>query len=194
MSLSGPKASSVTQQGELDEFQVGLGWERQVGNAGDTRLIVSVPPDRLRMVHIALLKALEPPLALLYRRCVFRQAPKPNGSPPEDFLAHELTLQEILVALANAADLIWHDARCEVWVRGRMGEQIVLDQDGLLYAYPDDPVFREALDHVGVPEQHVEVLLDRDYVKHHYHASCDELEERLIRDLYMVPVAPQEQH
>lgn len=191
MNLSGPKATSVTEQGAEDGFQIGLGWERQVGNAGDTRLLVSVPTERVAEVHLGLLEALQPPLALLYRRCVDRLDPKPNGTPPEDFLAHELTLAEITAALRRAGDLIWHDARCEVWVRGLMGEQVILDQDGLLYAYPDDPSFRGVLDQLGVPEQHVEVMLDRDYVKHHYHATCDPLEQALLRELYLVPVAPQ---
>lgn len=192
MSFTSAKASSVTEQGQEDGFEIGLGWERQVGNGGDTRLLVSVPTERLAEVHLALLGALQPPLAFLYRRCVDRQDPKPNGTPPQDFLAHELTLGEIVQALRSAGELVWHDARCEVWVRGFMGEQVILDQDGLLYTYPDDFAFREVLAQLEIPEQHVEVMLDRDYVKHHYHASCDALETRLMRELFLVSVAPQD--
>lgn len=189
--LTSPKATSVTATGDEDGFVITPGWERQVGSGGDTRLLVSVPTDRLQEVHLALLAALEAPLSLLYRRKVNRQDPKPNGSPPEDFLAPDLSLDEVRAALSDAADLIWHDARCEVWVRGVMGEQVILDQDGLLYAYPDDPSFRDVLDAVSVPEAQVEVLLDRDYVKHWFHAVGDEQEVALLRRVAAVPVAPQ---
>jgi hypothetical protein len=192
MSLLTPKATSVTADGQDDGFTPGLGWERQVGAGGDTRLLISVPADALGRVHLGLLGALGPPLTVLYRRCVNRQDPRPNGTPPEDFIAPDVPLDEIRAALAEAGDLIWHDARCEVWVRGLMGEQVILDQDGLLYAYPDDPAFRERLAELEVPEQEgVPVLLDRDYVKHWYHAGCDALESALLRRLAAVPVAPQ---
>lgn len=192
MSLTTPKATSVTEKGEPDGFEIALGWDRQVANEGDTRLLISAPTADLQRVHLALLEALGRPLAVLYRRCVDRKAPRDNGTPPDDFLAHELTLEQVQSALRTAGDLVWHDARCEVWVRGLMGEQIVLDQDGLLYAYPDDPSFREVLDRLAVPQvPDVPVLLDRDYVKHHFHAVCDDLEDQLIRELFMVAVAPQ---
>lgn len=193
MSLDTPKATSVTEQGEPDGFVIELGWERQLGNAGDTRLLVSVPTADLRRVHLALVRAVGEPLALLYRQCVDRRDPKPNGTPPQDYMGHELSAAEVERALSAASDLIYHDARCEVWVRGLMGEQVILDQDGLLYVYPDDPSFRDALAAAGVPEREdVPVLLDRDYIKHHFHAQCDALEDRLIRDLYLIAVPPQE--
>lgn len=187
-----PKSVSVTEVGEPDGFEPGFGFECQVGHGGDTRLLVSVPTPLLQRVHLELLTALEAPLTVLYRRKVNRQDPRPNGSPPEDFLAPDLSLQEAQDALASAADLIWHDARCEVWVRGMMGEQVILDQDGILYVYPDDVAFRDALKRVDVPESpDVAVMLDRDYVKHWFHAECDEVEAALLRTLAAVPVAPQ---
>lgn len=190
--LSTPKAESVTETGASDGFVIEEGWERQVGAGGDTRLLISVPVERLPEVHLALIGAVGAPLSVLYRRCVYRQDPAPNGTPPEDFLAPDVPLEEIRAALTQAGDLVWHDARCEVWVRGVMGEQVILDQDGLLYCYPDDPSFRDVLDAVGVPEREgVPVLLDRDYVKHWYHGSCDDLETALMRRLAVVPVAPQ---
>jgi len=187
-----PKAESVSEQGQPDGFVVGTGFERQVGSGGDTRLLISVSTDRLADVHLALLGALEAPLTLLYRRKVNRTAPRENGAPPEDFLAPDLSLDEVRAALSEASDLVWHDARCEVWVRGMMGEQIILDQDGVLYAYPDDHSFRDVLAEVGIDEDpEVQVLLDRDYVKHWFHASCDAQEEALLRRVMAVPVAPQ---
>lgn len=189
--MNTPKSESVTEKGEPDGFVVSTGWERQVGKGGDTRLLISVPLARLAEVHLAMLGALSPPLTVLYRRKVDRRNPKPNGTPPDDFLAPDVPLDEIRSALTEAGDLIWHDARCEVWVRGLMGEQIILDQDGMLYAYPDDPSFRDVLAQVDVPEDSVPVMLDRDYVKHWFHGECDSLEDALLRRLAAVPVAPQ---
>jgi hypothetical protein len=189
--ITTPKAQSVTEKGEDDGFVIEEAWELQTAAGGDTRLLISVPTARLREVHLGLLAALGAPLSLLYRRKVDRRDPKPNGTPPDDFLAPDLSLAEVSEALVEAADLVWHDARCEVWVRGLMGEQIVLDQDGMLYAYPDDPSFRDALAALGVVEREVPVLLDRDYVKHWFHGSCDALEDALLSRVDAILVSPQ---
>ena len=189
--ITTPKAQSVTEKGDDDGFVIQEAWELQADDSGMTRLLVSVPTDRLRQVHLALLGAVKGPLSVLYRRQINRKDPKPNGAPPDDFLAPDLSHDEVSAALVEAGDLVWHDARCEVWVRGVMGEQVILDQDGMLYAYPDDPAFRAVLDAAGVPERNVEVLLDRDYVKHWFHASCDALEEALLRRVDAMEVAPQ---
>ncbi len=89
----------------------------------------------------------------------------------------------MLGALGEASPLIHGDARCEVWLRGGLGEQLVLDEDGLMYLYPDDPAFRDALAEAGVIEADVETLQDRDYVKHWFHAACDPVEAALIEGL-----------
>ena len=94
-------------------------------------------------------------------------------------------------ALEHCANLIYGDARGEVWLRGDLGEQLVLDQDGLLYAYPDDPSWREALAAAGVPEDDAQTLAERDYVKHWYHAENDALEAELIARLRLTEVRPQ---
>jgi len=189
--MNTPKSQSVTDKGEVDDFEVPLFWERQVGKGGDTRLLISVPTSDLARVHLAMLSALGPPLTVLYRRKVDRRNPKPNGTPPDDFLAPDVPLDEIRASLSEAGDLVWHDARCEVWVRGLMGEQVILDQDGMLYAYPDDPSFRDVLAELNVPEDSLPALLDRDYVKHWFHGECDSLEDALLRRLCAVPVASQ---
>ena len=59
----------------------------------------------------------------------------------------------------------------------------VMDQDGVLYCYPDDPSFRDVLEAAGVHERSVQTLADRDYVKHWFHAECDEHEAGLMQDL-----------
>jgi hypothetical protein len=86
-----------------------------------------------------------------------------------------------LAALELCAPLVYSDARCEIWIRGRMGEQVVLDHDGVLFCYPDDPAFRAALDQAGVPAVDVEMMHERDYVKHWFRAEADPLEEELAR-------------
>lgn len=185
----GPKATSVTKDGEDDGFVVEAGYQAEmVPGAGDTRLVISVPTHRLPAVHAALIGVLQAPLGLLYRQKVDRRDPKPQGAPPRDFVALELGHDQLLTALSDAASLVWHDARCEIWVRGRHGDQVVLDTDGLLFAYPDDPGFRDALERVGVPDVHHPTMADRDYVKHWFHGSNDAVEEQLMQALALTEV------
>lgn len=186
----GPKATSVTLEGEDDGFVIEPGYRGESDHQGTTRLVASVPTERLAEVHHALLGALGEPFGVLYRQKVDRQNPRPNGAPPKDFVGLELPRDRVLTALTHAAPLVYHDARCEVWVRGRHGDQVVLDADGVLYAYPDDPAFRDALDAVGLPERQVPIMADRDYVKHWFHASNDPLEDALIAALGLTPIAP----
>lgn len=186
----GPKATSVTQDGEDDGFVVEAGYRGESDHQGTTRLVVSVPPQDLARVHAALTRALGEPLGLLYRQKVDRRDPKPNGSPPRDFVALELSLRAVLEALTAAAPLVYHDARCEVWLRGRYGDQVVLDTDGVLYCYPDDPAFRDALDACGVPVRQVPTMADRDYVKHWFHAENDALEDAFVARLGLTEIRP----
>lgn len=184
--MSGPKAVSVTEEGEPDGFPIGTGWWPEAGFSGKTRLVISVPPDRLRPTHEALLRAMEGPLDVLYRQTVDRRDPRPEGAPPEDHVALAVPLDEVLAVLADCAGLVYHDARHELWLRGPRGEHVVLDGDGLLYAYPDDPTFRDAL--AEVPEGKVETLAERDYVMHVFHAELDSQEDALLKRLS--PIAP----
>ena len=89
----------------------------------------------------------------------------------------------MIAALDRAALLVYADARCEVWIRGSMNEQLILDQDGLLFCYPDDPTFRDALRRADVPDHDVVTVGDRDYVRHEFRAEADALEAALIAEL-----------
>lgn len=184
----GPKATSVSAEGVDDGFVPEAGWEAEMTPRGDTRLVASVPHGDLPAVHAALIGALAPPLGFLYRQEVDRKNPKPQGAPARDLVALDLSPERVLGALAAAAPLVYGDARCEVWIRGRMGEQVVLDHDGLLYAYPDDPAFRDALAAAGVPGRDVVTMAERDYVKHWFHAENDAVEDALLADLRLIEV------
>jgi len=193
MMPNGPKAVSVLASGESDGWQPLPGWYPEMTPDGETRLTVSVAVDRIVDVHRALIEAMEAPLSLLYRQRIDRaaveqgQAP-PQGAPPRDFVAVSLPHGRLVAALEDAADLIYGDARCEVWVRGARHDQIVLDEDGVIYAYPDDPAFREALIAMDIEEGDVDTMRDRDYVKHWFRPECDEVEGRLVTQLGLTEV------
>lgn len=185
------RAQSVTQSGEPDGYEPPLAWGPERTPTGETRIVVSVPPGELPRVHQALLGALQPPLGVLYRQKVDRQDPKPQGAPAVDHLALELPPGRVRTALEACAGVVYHDARSELWIRGDLGEQLVLDQDGLLYLYPDDPSFRDALASAGVPESEAQTLAERDYVKHWFHAEHDPEEADLIARLGLTRVRTQ---
>ncbi len=183
-----PKAVSVTQTGDADGWTPAPGFYPEITPRGDTRLTASVPVERLAEVHAALVRAVAEPLSFLYRQKIDRASPRPQGAPPRDFVALGLPAERALAALAEAGPLVYGDARCEVWIRGALGEQVVLDEDGLLYTYPDDPSFRDALTALGIPEEDVDTISDRDYVKHWFHATNDALEAGLIASLGLAEV------
>ena len=192
-SLAGPKAQSVKVDGSDDDWQVEAGWRAESDPGGSTRLVVAVPTVDLLRVHEALVRRLSVPLGVLYRqkvdrRAVAQGATPVQGAPPRDFVSLELPPGRVLVALQKHSDVIHHDARCEVWVRGKLGDQVVIDSDGMLFAYPDDPAFREVLDAVGLTENEVQTLETRDYVKHWFHGEADAAEDGLIADLHLQEV------
>jgi hypothetical protein len=138
-----PKASSVRTDGSPDGFVNPRSLRAQISPDGTTRLVVYVPPDELRERHLLLLRALGTPLSLRYVQLTDRA----TGALPRPltFVRMDIPADEVLAALDAAADLVWHDGRHQIWVRGRFGEQVVLDELGVLYCYPDDPSFRDAL-------------------------------------------------
>ena len=80
------------------------------------------------------------------------------------------------------------DGRGQLWLRGKFREQILLDELGMIWIYPDDPSFRDILEGLGVPEDDQAVTMgERDYVKVLFEARADGEEELLIRTLGLAP-------
>lgn len=179
-----PKAVSVTKQGQPDGFVPPMAYKPQILDGGFTRLCVSTPPDRLRYVHRALVLSLQAPLKFLYVRMTDRlqgQLPK-----PEHYVAVELSQERVIDALDKYAPLIYNDGRNQVWVRSALNEQIVLEEIGALYAYPDDPLFRDTVEKLGLMEAQHNSMDSRDFVKVNFLAEADEMERELMRELGLV--------
>ena len=183
VNLLGPKAISVTEQGEPDGWEIKAGFDGQTAQDGSNRLLVSVPTEQLLTVHSALMGLLGSNVGVLYRQFIDRRNPGPNNAPPTDFVGLDLSKERVAGALSAAKDLIYHDARCELWLRGEMGDQVILDRDGLIYCYPDDPAFRDLLSQFDLMEGEIEVLLERDYVRHLFHSQNDVIEDSFIENL-----------
>lgn len=183
------KAESVDAQGQSDGWLPEPGFLRDVGPGGAAQLVVSVPPAHLAGVHQELVRVLGSPLKVLYRQVVDRRDPKPEGFPPRDFVGLDVAADRVLHALALCRDLIYGDARCEVWIAGPLGDEIVLDPDGLVFCRPDDPAFRDVLMANGLPEgESVHTIADRDYVKHWFHGACDAQEDTFLEALQLSEV------
>jgi hypothetical protein len=186
------KASSCLETGELDGWEVAAGFSGEMDTSGSTRLCATAPTNDLGRVHQALLAVLQPPLSVLYRQKIDRRDPKPQGDPGKDFVALELRPERVLEAVRAASTLFYNDARAELWVRGALQEQVVLDQDGTLYCYPDDPVFRDALVAAGLSETpDLETLEKRDYVRHWFRAEADAEEDAFLAGLQLTQVPVQ---
>lgn len=185
------RAESVTEQGAPDGWRPEPGFLRDLGPGGKAQLVVSVPPEHLQRVHLELLGVLGSPLKFLYRQHVDRKEPRPAGAPPRDHVGLDLPASEVLTSLQVHASLIYGDARAEIWVAGALGDEVVLDPDGLIFCRPDDPAFREVLLASGLPEgDSIQTMADRDYVKHWFHADNDAREAALIAELRLTEVAP----
>lgn len=190
LASSGPpaKASSVLQSGAPDGWSPATFFRGEVLTGGYTRIVVSVPPARLAEVHQALVGALEAPLKVLYQRLIDRprdlQLPK-----PESHVAVELSRDRVLEVLRRLSALIYQDGRHQLWLRGGMSEQLVLDDLGMIYVYPDDLAFRDVLEGLGVPEGSGPTMAERDYVRVNLMASCDQQEDQLFHDLHLTPWA-----
>lgn len=179
------KAVSVTRDGQPDGYVPPTHYTPQVLDGGFTRLLVSLPPERLEEVHRALFEALTPPLKVAYQQLTDRQKgvqlPKPRA-----LVAVELPRDRVRAALQDHRHLVYHDGRHQLWIRGADGEQLVMEEVGVIYMYPDDPSFRAVLESQGVLEGRGETLDVRDYVRVTFDASCDGEEDALIHDLGLV--------
>ena len=187
MSRLPPKATSVTRQGAPDGFTPATFYQPELLQGGVTRLAVSAPVERLRVAHRALVEALQPPLKLLYVQLTDRtsgQLPKPR-----QLVAVELSRDRVLEALDQYRRLVYHDGRHQLWIRGAMGEQLVLEELGVLYVYPDDFSFRDILEENGIPEGRGETMASRDYVRVEFLSEADAEERAMISSLNLLPWA-----
>lgn len=177
-----PKAHSVREDGTPDGWLPPVSYRAQVAPDGATRLVISAPPERLRDVHLALLDVLGERLSIRYLQLTDRavgQLPKPVSH-----VGMSLPAADVRAALHAAARLVWHDARHQLWIRGdRSEDQVVLDELGVLYCYPDDVAFRDALEAQGLALT-ADVGIDgRDYVKVQFVSEADAEETALIQTL-----------
>lgn len=179
-----PKARSVTRQGAPDGFVPGTFYTPEVLQGGQTRLSVSMPPERMEVVHRKVVELLQPPLKLLYVQLTDRtqgQLPKPIQR-----VAVELPRDRVLEALSRYRRLLYSDGRHQLWIRGSLGEQVVLEEIGMLYIYPDDFAFRDVLEQHGVPEGQGETLASRDFIRVEFLADADAEEAGLLQDLNLI--------
>ena len=187
--MTQPRATSVTIEGDPDGFEPTTAWWPDHDTEFGTRLVISVSDADRARVHVALAQGLGERIGVLYRRHVDRLNPRPNGVPPEDFVGLDIPRERLFSLLESAGDVVYADARAEFWLRGQLGEQLIMDQDGMIFCYPDDVSFRDALTAQGVLQGEVQTISDRDYVKHWFHAPNDAAEQALIDELGLVPMA-----
>ena len=182
------KASSVTPEGQADGWSPPHQWLAQASPGGVTRLVVSTRADALKGVFEALVQALAPPLAVRYVQLTERQSETQHEHTRRpSWVAVNLPVEKVLAAFGEAETLLYRDGRHQTWVRGALGEQLILDELGLIYVYPDDVGLRDVLGASGVPEGGAQTMLERDYVRVELHAEADGQEQALIASLGLQP-------
>lgn len=184
-----PKASSVTVEGTPDGFVPPLGFRAEVTPDGATRLLVSAPPERLAELHRALVEVLGGPLGVLYVQLTDRQRGLQHPKPLR-WLSLEQPAARVRDVLDRCQRLLYADARHQLWLRGPMREQLVLDELGLIWVYPDDFAFRDRLEALGVPPLgRAPTMAERDYVRVELLPEADPEETWLLRGLSMQTAA-----
>ena len=178
-----PKAESVDAAGARDGFEAPRTFRAEVVGPGFTRLVVSSPPDDLPAIHRALVRRLEPPFRVLYQRLTDRSTGQ--LAKPEHHVAVELGAEIVLEALEACAPLVYHDGRHQLWIEGRHDAKVVLEETGVIYVYPDDPSFRDALSEHRVREGDDKNVGDRDYVRVNFLAEADAIEAHLLHSLHL---------
>lgn len=176
------KCLSVDEAGEPDGWEPTPGYRVEVSPDGLTRIGVSVPSHQLAEVHKALAGALESPVGVLYVQMVDRRAGK-QLSTPRRYVGVEKPKSQVLSVLNRCPTLLYGDGRHQLWLRGGFNEQLVLDELGMVWVYPDDPSFRDVLDALGVPENDAKGMDARDYVKVEFKAEADAEEALLMATL-----------
>ena len=180
MESTPPKAESVREDGSPDGWRLPRSWRPQVAPDGSTRLVVYVPPAELPDMHLRLLRAMGGPFSIAYTQLTDRAAGRTHPKPIR-WVGLELPTERALAAIRAAGDLVWFDGRHQFWARGPLGEQVILDELGVLYCYPDDPSFRDALD--NLPQSPATGMDGRDYVKVNFRADADAQEAAMIAGL-----------
>ena len=178
-----PKAESVDASGARDGFDAPRAFRAEVVGPGFTRLVVSSPPDDLPAIHRALIRRLEGPFRVLYQKLTDRSTGQ--LAKPEHHVAVELGAQAVLDALEACAPLVYQDGRHQLWIEGRHDAKVVLEETGVIYVYPDDLSFRDALSEHGVREGDDKNVGDRDYVRVNFLAEADALEDHLLHTLHL---------
>ncbi|MAA77808.1 MAG: hypothetical protein CL916_00995 [Deltaproteobacteria bacterium] len=178
------KSQSVNKEGALDGFIPPMAYQAQLLDGGYTRIEISSPPSKLSYIHKKLIEVMEGPLKIRYLRMTDRvkgQLPK-----PESYVAVEVSKERIFHICDECSNLLYHDARHQLWIRGIQEEQLVLDELGMLYIYPDDFLFRETLNTLGWIEAKHESMAERDYVKVFFDAQADIQEKMFMQALGMI--------
>lgn len=169
------KAESVDVNGEPDGFSPESCWTTEVIPGGYTRLAISVKNDRLEEIHRAIVQHLDAPLRVLYVQLTDRLAGK-QLDPPRRFVALDVSPKIMDAALAEYRALVYHDGRHQLWIQGRGEDKVILEETGVVYVYPDDPLFRDLLQAQKIPEKKAQTMADRDYVRVNFLAEADALE------------------
>lgn len=178
------KAQSVDQRGAPDGFEPDSFFRAEILQGGYTRLVVSVPGSGLQRIHGALLAVLRPPFKARYVALTDRargQLPKPKS-----YVAVELGRGQLEAALLACQDLVYRDGRHQLWLLDAGQAQLVLDELGMLYVYPDDPSFRDVLTAAGLAEGSGPTMAERDYVRVNFQATADAQESALHKGLGLV--------
>ena len=185
MSSLPPKAQSVNIEGYPDGYVPPMAYQRQVLEGGFTRLEISAPSEKLPVLHQALAAKISTPCKIRYVKMVDRhrgQLPK-----PESYVAVEITAERLAQVLQQLSTLLYHDGRNQLWIQGRLdSERLILDELGVIYAYPDDFAYREVLDSLGWKEVNHQSMAARDYVRVNFLPSSDAEEQVLIQSLGMM--------
>jgi hypothetical protein len=167
-----------------DGFIPPMAYHPQILEGGYTRLEISCPPDRLAVLHRKLVEELTGPLKVRYVQMASRKSGQ--NPKPVSYVGVEISQNRLQQALAAYTELLYHDGRCQIWVLGSREEQLVLDDIGMIYIYPDDPAFRTVLDELGWKEMGHQSMASRDYVRVNFVREADEQEQSLIQSLGLV--------
>ena len=144
--------------------------------------MVYVPPEELPEWHLKLVQAMGAPYSVAYMQLTDRRVGTPHPAPLR-FVGIEKPAEKVVEAFKASGDLLWYDGRHQIWVRGSFGEQVVLDELGVIYCYPDDPSFRDALEELS--ESKATGMDSRDYVKVNFRSEADAQEQQLIATLHL---------